>query len=221
MCGSIILIALVDRIVLGDRAKTIVFIASGFVILLTVLLMEHDPFWKLLDKLKKKKPQHPYFILLEQMFVLMESLPGFGFLRPKRGKPWRIYLIPSLAALIAIFFYVQVGYFRVPQELGGARPRLAEIDLLTEKFSSETLKILLPDIRTASNSKVVRSKEVLVYFSGRNSLLLGVVDNSNQKEKRLEVSMDTIKAIVWHKEREMAGKKANKANAGDAKKPRG
>jgi len=97
-----------------------------------------------------------------------------------------------------ILLYIFILYPIIPQELGGIRPRCAELDLIKEQLSNETIEALLPKESMKSNSLVVRSIPVDVFFSGGDFML---VKQRTQKQhgnlRTYEVKKEVVQAVSW------------------------
>jgi hypothetical protein len=117
-----------------------------------------------------------------------------------------VFFLPAVAGLVLVVLYLNNIYYRIPQSLGGARPRCAEIDFSAREVSPETRKVLftgaqvllvpqkvLPAVASLSEG-VIRSKPLKVLFVGSDILIVRVAGSS---EVILEMDRKVIKSIRW------------------------
>jgi hypothetical protein len=119
--------------------------------------------------------------------------------------------------LLSLCFVIQRGF---PQAIGGLSPRRASLDLLPEVMASQTLAAL-GDSAIEENGgaapRVVRSREVLVYYAGDRALIVKrdvsnpvwnysvYADLSDQALERqrieaqpaFEIKREAIAAVIW------------------------
>ena len=118
-----------------------------------------------------------------------------------------VYCAPAMLGAGMLLFYVQDFYPSIPQELGGARPRHAVLDLDPASFSSPTLMALgvdLPQSQPAgtvvpsspSASPVLVSADVRVLFAASTFLVIEPAAEEPDGT-RWELSRTGVKAIHW------------------------
>lgn len=130
----------------------------------------------------------------------------------ERGyKLFFLYLIPIIAIIVGVTFYINTLYPSIPQELGGARPRCVQLDLVKSGFSETTLRVLLPPREITANSKVVRSRELGLLFSGSNYLIVSVLNAEHRLGQKFDISRSAVNAIIWCDSDILIGSTANKA----------
>lgn len=99
------------------------------------------------------------------------------------------------AAACFILLYVSFIYPNLPQELGGLKPRRAYIDMAKEQISQQMLNELCSDTAVLGNTRVVRSKELNIFFAGSSFLLVRPCDvDTNQTH---ELQRNVVRAITW------------------------
>ena len=131
-----------------------------------------------------------------------------------------IYVLPILAPIVGIVFFVGALYDRLPQEFGGNRPRSAYVELAREDVSAETYRALASpqagdppraapaagtDAKRASDAPkvIVRTRRLLVFFAEHNSLLVkpfrpGALAPFRADATRVyELRRDQVKGLVW------------------------
>jgi len=117
------------------------------------------------------------------------------------------YLLVVMFCGFSLAIYVNV-YPRLPQELGGPQPRCAYIDLVREEIAPSSLAVLVPsrpvDTATASQSKVVRSNKLNVYFSSNDYLLVRTATHAKDASSAdlknaplYELRKEVIRLVEW------------------------
>lgn len=104
-----------------------------------------------------------------------------------------------LLGFTGIVSYLYAVYPNIPQEFGGLRPRTAYLDVAKAELSKETLKEIFPSGVFDSNSDVVQSNKVDVYYSGHDFILVklhGQDQDANQST--YEIKQSAIQAILWY-----------------------
>lgn len=117
---------------------------------------------------------------------------------------FRLLRILVLIITFTIFlkFYLEY-YSRLPQELGGPKPRCAYIDLLKDEITPTSLIDLAPNhqagILKSEQTRVIRSSKLNVYFAGTGYLLVrNIGDPSSQEDAPLyELRSDIIRVVQW------------------------
>jgi hypothetical protein len=117
-------------------------------------------------------------------------------------------IIIVVAGAAVIIFYVLLVYSRLPQSLGGVRPRCAYLDVQSKGVSNNTLKAILPtSVSTAMNiptvavpnstpvgtagaeSEIIRSDKLEVLFFGSDYVIVRV------HQDVYEIKKDVIHAL--------------------------
>jgi hypothetical protein len=110
-------------------------------------------------------------------------------------------LVITVLGIGALYFWVGLLYSKLPQPLGGVRPRCAYLDIENDGLSKDTLRAILPLANptpsptpsppatppTAPN--IVRSEKVDVLFSGSDYILIRVGSGV------YEIKRDVIHAV--------------------------
>jgi gamma-glutamylcyclotransferase len=117
-----------------------------------------------------------------------------------------ILLLPAAAGLLFATFYLNDLYYRIPQSLGGAQPRCAQIDFSPREVSFQSRKALLAEADTLAETRkaqsaaagpsegVFRSRPLQVLFAASDILIVRVV---GKPTTILEMDRKSIKAIRW------------------------
>jgi len=115
-------------------------------------------------------------------------------------------LMTAVAAIgafgsVALYFYVGLLYSRLPQPLGGVRPRCAYLDIERAGLSKDTLRAILPPANQAptptplataaptAEADIARSGQLEVLFSGSDYLLIRI------GSEVFEIKRDVIHAV--------------------------
>ena len=102
-------------------------------------------------------------------------------------------LIIVAAGVVALYFYIGLIYSKLPQSLGGVRPRCAHLDVQETGVSKDTLRAILPPdvalpteahrtppltnantttVTATAEREIIRSDKLEVLFSGGDYLLI-------------------------------------------------
>jgi hypothetical protein len=111
----------------------------------------------------------------------------------KQSSRYLMYLMVALAFLVLVTYYVTTIYTAIPQALGGAKPRIAQIDVETKDLSTETLNALGISGRV---NAVARSKPLPIFFAGSATIVLQTTGNSSSKVL-IELPRSVITAFEW------------------------
>ncbi len=111
-------------------------------------------------------------------------------------KVMNAYILPLLFFIYLTQIFVNTYFMKIPQEFGGAKPRIAVLDLVKSKLSAPTLKEIVDTSNVQLNSEILPSKQVNIYFNGGNYLLIGKFDTTAYKGV-LEIPRDAIISIHW------------------------
>lgn len=105
----------------------------------------------------------------------------------------------TLYTVSGLWYFVSDIYPQIPQEFGGARPRCAFIDVTGNEISSEIREALFfPDNKT--NTNVVRSIQVDVYFSSSEFILVKPHNRTLQSETiTYELQKSIVQSVIWCK----------------------
>lgn len=113
------------------------------------------------------------------------------------GSDWYyVAAVPALFTALFLCVYFRFVFPNVPQELGGALPRIARLDLDRGALSAERLGALLPPGAAHSKVKVVQTRPVYVFFAGAQSLLIKPYGRWADNQT-YEVEVGTVKGITW------------------------
>ena len=108
-----------------------------------------------------------------------------------------IYPVTLTAGLIAGLYYVAWFFPKMPQELGGARPLCALLDLDADALSRHTLEELNQWKPLAAQSGIIRSQEVRVLFAGSDTLMINACGWRVTRHCMVELRRDAVAAISW------------------------
>ncbi len=99
------------------------------------------------------------------------------------------FLLPALIGIGAFSIYLRYIYPKVPQEMGGVKPRYAYVGLKVENFSDTQRAALLPlKLPKANNPKVIRSRKLTVYFANNDFMMVTPYVEPKSKWKRVRSS---------------------------------
>lgn len=104
---------------------------------------------------------------------------------------WYVYgpLGVVLMLALAVAFYADWAYPRLPQSLGGGKPRCAQLDLDTSSLSQATLAELAP---AAARSDVVRTQRLDIVFAQGDTLYV----QRPADDRIVELRGDSIRAVI-------------------------
>ena len=106
-----------------------------------------------------------------------------------------LYFVAIGICLNLAVTYVSVVYPKIPQVFGGARPRMAKLDLLVPEVSPPTAKLLKLG---NDDGAVSQTQPIQVMFVGKATLLINVpTPTANTPGEKLEIARNTVKAIHW------------------------
>jgi hypothetical protein len=160
--------------------------------------------WALLSMLSDRFPglEPAAFAFLGVFIALLFFLP-----LSTKGFDWFLYfyrrfmiiLFIVALGLVGISSYLYAVYPNIPQEFGGLRPRTAYLDVAKAELSKETLEEIFPSGVSDSNSVVVQSNKVDVYYSG-NSFILVKLHGQDQdaNQSTYEIKQSAIQVIHWY-----------------------
>ncbi len=135
--------------------------------------------------------------------------------KPSRGLVDKSLSLQKYYIAAAFCWYSLVVYFdlypHLPQALGGPEPRCAFIDLVREDIGRSTLTALVPsqtsDSATTTPPKIVRSRQLNVYFSSNDYLLVRTAadtkDDTSSALKNTplyELRKEVIRVVQWCQE---------------------
>ncbi|NVM24189.1 MAG: hypothetical protein HWN68_20720 [Desulfobacterales bacterium] len=114
-----------------------------------------------------------------------------------------IVLLGIYVSEIGLRFFVEEVYSNIPQEFGGAQPRCARLDVVTDQLSVETRKAILSIDSINSESQVVQTIEVNVFFSGSEFMLVKPLTQEQEpKSEVYEIRRSVIQAVTWCSQRD-------------------
>ncbi len=150
-------------------------------------------------------------LLAVMLYLMLLTHPAFLKRSPSRYLDWFLNAYKYFTALMFSWFslllYVNL-YQWLPQELGGPRPRCAYIDLVRQDIAPSSLSALVPsrpvDAATDSQSKVVRSNKLNVYFSSNDYLLVRTATHAKDASSAdlknaplYELRKEVIRLVQW------------------------
>jgi hypothetical protein len=112
----------------------------------------------------------------------------------------KILLVGFSAAgsLVFLLLWTLWVYPKVPQALGGVKPRCAQLDLVEKDISTDTIKAVAPGAQTEKTSPapeagdiIVRSDQVFILFSGSDYVLI-----KNAQGRVYELKKDVVHAVT-------------------------
>ena len=131
------------------------------------------------------------FYLHSDVYIFQGIRPSFSFF----NKLYRLsfcFLIVCATGVLVIYYITSV-YVAIPQEFGGAKPRLAQIDVKTKELSRETMDAL--GIQERDN-EVARSPILTVIFAGSGNLFFKAYGCPNESSL-IELPRSATVAITW------------------------
>lgn len=103
-----------------------------------------------------------------------------------------LYTVGGLA------YFTSDIYPQIPQEIGGVRPRCALLDVKSTEISSELKSALFHLSSNTTNTDIIRSSQVDVYFSGNEFMLVKPHSKTAQSEvTTYEIQKSIVRAITW------------------------
>lgn len=109
-----------------------------------------------------------------------------------------IYLFVPLLFFAIIIFYVSNIYVKIPQIFGGGKPRSAQLELLADKVSAETINEIGTVKYLKSGSRIIRTRDIQILSKVGDTLLIKFTEpDSASEKKRLELSRSAVVAILW------------------------
>jgi hypothetical protein len=84
--------------------------------------------------------------------------------------PFYVATIGATFALGAIPFLIKVVYPKVPQEIGGVKPRCGYVEMSRTDASSSLARELLPSAQ--GETRIARSRKLSIFFSGGDSYIV-------------------------------------------------
>lgn len=106
-------------------------------------------------------------------------------------------------SLLSLVTYLGSIYPNLPQEMGGAKPRCAQLDILPEKLSTATLNNLIENSSVAQVKGGIKTRKLWVLFSGGDRIIALLDPLVNPQEhkfahnKLIELKQSSISAISW------------------------
>ena len=105
-----------------------------------------------------------------------------------------LVLLPTLAAMFALNAYIQNVYLRLPQALGGARPRWVILDLDKNKLAPATVD-LLADQTIPKEQQYFSCRPVKILFSGTGTLIVVIPKHEAGTEQIIEIDRSIVAAL--------------------------
>jgi len=117
--------------------------------------------------------------------------------RYERSDRWFTLFVVFPAATIFLYGYVALCYTKIPQSFGGAKPRTAQLDIVSDKVSASTLDLLIEASPVGSGTKVVCTKEVSVLHTTDEYLIINASPYDPNNSDVMELSRDAVESILW------------------------
>jgi len=109
----------------------------------------------------------------------------------------KIYMMLLVTPLIVLAFLVYVNsiYPKLPQELGGAQPRCAQLDIATEGLSATVQEEIDLD-KSQINTNIIRVKNAQIHYYS-NDVIIFKLRNNNTEPRSFEIRRDFVNSITW------------------------
>lgn len=117
--------------------------------------------------------------------------------RYNKSDRWFVFLAVFPAATFFLYGYVAICYTKIPQAFGGAKPRTAQLDILSDKVSASTLDLLIDTSPVGSETKVVSSKQVSVLHTSDKYLIIDASPDDPNNSDVMELSRNAVESILW------------------------
>ncbi len=130
--------------------------------------------------------------------------------RRRRGKPElnpgaigrtaaKATQISVVASLLLLFLPIMLisAYPAVPQALGGAAPRCAQLDIAGDQVSPETLAALSSNTTQAGGNGIARTGPVWVYYQSADEIMVRPTDASARHDPVYGISRGAVQSVVW------------------------
>lgn len=195
--GSFVLIFLIDTFKwpASDSNRIIAIIVSFCSIILFYLLFEPknilEKFFEILEEKKSSNSLEKYKPTLKKALVSL-----LNFLIYKNKKSY-IYTLPVIAGIVAIYLYLSILYPQIPYEFGGAKPRIATLDIVRSDFSTETINKLVDASLMLKKDKILPTNIVTVYLVTKDIFIIRTQNVDSKLEQRFEISRSAVKSINW------------------------
>ncbi|MBA7491884.1 hypothetical protein ES702_02432 [subsurface metagenome] len=106
------------------------------------------------------------------------------------------YVFIAFCAL-GLYSYIFVIYPKLPQAVGGLRPRCVYLDIKKAGLSNEILEDIFPVDAVTSNSEVVRSVKLDVFFLGGEFMRLRPhVEKQDARLRVYEIRKSVVQAVI-------------------------
>lgn len=138
-------------------------------------------------------------MLVHAFAIILLILPmiALTFLFPWTSY-WDRYLTLIGSGILALIVYVSYIHPVLPQELGGASPRCAYLDIVTAEVSDTTFKEVVDTDRVRTETAVVRSKRINILFSGTDFMLIRhLAEKQGTKTKVYDIKKSVVRVVTW------------------------
>ncbi|MDO8947911.1 MAG: hypothetical protein Q7U88_12250 [Desulfocapsaceae bacterium] len=195
--GSLALILLLEKFNWPSQDEyRICSIVTSFVLMVLFYLLFEPKI--ILEKFFEKIEKDKSSILFENYKSVLKKIVYFSidfFL--VKNKLSYIYTLPTIAGLAAIYLYLSVLYPQIPYGFGGAKPRVATLDIVRSEFSLDTINWLVDATLSTKVNNILSTKKITIYLETKDIILIGVESASNNEVKKFEISRNAVKSIQW------------------------
>lgn len=195
--GSLALILLLEKFNWPSQdAYRICSIVVSFVLMMLFYLLFEPKI--IVEKLFKKIEQDKSSVLYKNYKSVLKKTVYFSidFLLFKNKLSY-IYTLPTIAGLVAIYLYLSILYPQIPYEFGGAKLRVATLDIVRSEFSLDTINWLVDASLPPKGNKILSTRKVTIYLVTKDILLIGAENVSTNVGKKFEISRNAVKSIQW------------------------
>jgi hypothetical protein len=106
-------------------------------------------------------------------------------------------VIIIMIALLFSGLYIRNIYPKIPQTLGGAKPRTAILNIYADKISGNTCLRLVEKPDTSRSGAVIRSKPLPVFYESKDNLIVVPVSKNASTDTLFDLKKETISSIEW------------------------
>ena len=151
-----------------------------------------------------------FYFTLKSIFLLIFGvllymlITTLKLLRTKTSIKFEFFLILNriliiLSALFFAYIYIFSIYARIPQALGGAKPRLAILDLYCDKMTYDTYKELGANLDSCKNSACIQTQPVIVYHETSEDYFVKIfeINGSGKPHLLITLKKKNISSVKW------------------------
>lgn len=139
----------------------------------------------------------PYYLFIT---IIDRIISGTGEQIKEFIDPLTVFTIIFIAlyTVAGLEYFVSNIYPQIPQEFGGARPRCALLDVKSIEISSELKGALFHLSSNTTNTDIIRSNQVDVYFSSNEFMLVKPHSKTAQSEiTTYEIPKSVVQVVTW------------------------